>query len=115
MFFAYHGNLDNSKSVGTNTLIKEFAKIATCPEDIIINYSFLHKNENITENNTYIEEDILPEYIDIYKVITEKPIDINDIAKCVNMKLKELMPKLTMLELEGKIIKVQGNRYKRTD
>lgn len=114
MFFAYHGSLDNSKSVGTNKLIKEFAKIATCPQDIIMNYSFLHKIENVTEKSTYIEEDILPEYIGIYKVITEEPIDINDIAKCINMKLKELMPKLTMLELEGKIIKVQGNRYKRT-
>jgi predicted Rossmann fold nucleotide-binding protein DprA/Smf involved in DNA uptake len=115
MFFVYHGSLDNSKSIGTNALIKEFAKIATCPEDIVSNYSFLHKNENITENNTYIKENILPEYKDIYKVITEEPIDINDIAKCSNIKLKELMPKLTILELEGKIIKVHGNRYKRTE
>ena len=43
--FCIPGSLDNSKSIGTNKLIKDFAKLVTSPEDIIKNYEFLHKIE----------------------------------------------------------------------
>ena len=38
MCFAFHGNLGNSKSIGTNNLIKEFAEIVTSPDDILKKY-----------------------------------------------------------------------------
>lgn len=115
MFFAFLGSLDNPKSIGTNKLIKEFAKIATEPEDIIMNYKFLHKieKEKLKKNFEPVDElnEISEEYRKIYKIITSNPIEINDIVKLSNMNIKEIMPKLTMLELEGKIKKVAGNRY----
>ena len=40
-------------------------------------------------------------------------ISINDIVKLSHRSLKEVMAKLTILELEGKIQKISGNRYKR--
>lgn len=101
--FCIPGSLDNPKSIGTNKLIKNFAKIATCPEDIINNYKFLHKIElNV---NPLIENE------GIYNLITEKPININDIAKKSKKNLKEIMSELTILELEGKIKKLPGNMY----
>ena len=57
------------------------------------------------------EKDIPKEYIEIYKVISENPIDVTEIAKKSNTDLKTVMSKLTMLELEDKIKKVAGNRY----
>ena len=127
MYFVFHGSLDNNKSIGTNTLIKEFAQMAMSPEDIIIKYPFLHKIQN-TENNfmdkqnligDFAQEeeiyDVKKEYQEIYKIITKHPIDIEDIIKNTNRNQKEIISKLTMLELEGKIRKLAGNRYIRCD
>ncbi len=127
----FHGSLDNSKSVGTNNLIKEFAKIATDPKDIIKNYDFLHKVKNRVQifnkeisidefqkdNQKYaIQRQIQENEIDeelkcIYKIITNNPIDINSIAKLSKLNAKDVMQKLTMLELQGKIKRTAGGRY----
>lgn len=113
MFFAYHGSLDNSKSTGTNNLIKEFAHIVTTPEDILVKYGFIKPQDRIIINSivTKNEVDIPKEYLKVYKSINKKPTDISEIAKKSNTDLKTVMSKLTMLELEGKIKKVAGNRY----
>ena len=112
MYIAYHGSLDNPKSVGTNNLIKDFAKIVTSPEEIVKNYNFLEKIKIDAEE---ITEEIQDEYCDIFKIIGEKPVDIDYIARQSKVKLQDLNFKLTMLELEGKIIKTSGNRYIRNN
>ena len=118
----FHGSLDNSKSVGTNNLIKEFAKIATDPKDIIKNYDFLHKVKNRVK--TFNKEKTIDEFQKnnkenemeeeekcIYKIITNNPMDINSIAKLSKLNTKDVMQKLTMLELQGKIKRTAGGRY----
>ena len=42
-------------------------------------------------------------------------MEINQILKLIKIDLKDLMTKLTMLELSGKIKKISGNRYVRGD
>lgn len=108
-FFAFRGSLDNNKSTGTNNLIKEFAQIVTDPEDILRKYGLII----IEQNECQIDEtiDIPEEYREIYNIITEKPIEIDEIAIKTGIELKKVMQKLTMLELEGKIKKISGNRY----
>ena len=117
MYFVFRGNLGNSKSVGTNNLIKEFAEIVTSPEDILMKYGIIEKTDEIAsiEENTNDEYDIPKEYIDVYRVITQDPIDANQILKILKINLKDLIIKLTMLELSGKIKKIAGNRYVRGD
>lgn len=111
--FCIPGSLDNPKSIGTNNLIKEFAKIVTSPKDVINNYNFLHKIE--VNSNTLVEEQIPEEYKKIYSLITDIPININDIAKKSLLELREVSSKLTMLELDGKVVKLSGNMYIRGD
>lgn len=111
--FCIPGSLDNPKSIGTNNLIKEFAKIAISPEDIINNYNFLHKKE-VTQNILNVEE-VPKEYREIYSLITEVPININEITKKCHLELKEVSSRLTMLELDEKIVKLPGNMYIRGD
>lgn len=115
--FCIPGNLDQPKSRGTNHLIKEFAKIAISPKDIVSQYKFLHKTKKIQNKEKQADElkEMAKEDRDIYQWITQKPIDINDIVRLSNRNLKEVIPKLTMLELEGKIKKVAGNQYIRGD
>ena len=117
MCFVYLGSLDNSKSVGTNNLIKEFAQIVTSPEDILLKYGFIEELSEPLNNSDelYNNNEIPKEYLDIYNLITQNPIDINEIVKKSNMDLKTAISKLTILELEGKIKKVAGNRYKKGD
>lgn len=107
--FCIPGSLDNPKSIGTNNLIKEFAKIAISPEDIINNYIFLHKKE-VNQNILNVEE-VPEEYREIYNLITEVPININEITKKCHLELKEVSSRLTMLELDEKIVKLPGNMY----
>ena len=143
----FHGSLDNPKSKGTNNLLKEIAKIATDPQDIIQNYDFLHKVEDRIQKfdkedafkefeketsmkifQRFEEEksmNIFQEYnqkaeLDenlrsIYKIITNNPIDINTIAKKSNFSTKDVMQKLTMLELQGMIKRTSGGRYVRKE
>ena len=116
-YFVSLGNLSNSKSVGTNNLIKEFAFITTEPEDILSYLGFIKpiENNNIEKAKAQIIENIPIDLVDIYKVIDKNPIDVNEISKKSNLDLKTVMSKLTMLELEGRIRKISGNRYIRGD
>ena len=111
--FCIPGSLDNPKSIGTNNLIKEFAKIVTSPKDVINNYNFLHKIE--VNSSTLVEEQIPEEYKKIYSLITDIPINVNDIVKKSLLELREVSSKLTMLELDGKVVKLPGNMYIRGD
>lgn len=116
-YFVSLGNLSNSKSVGTNNLIKEFANITTEPEDILSYLGFIKpiENNNIEKAKAQIIENIPIDLVDIYKVIDKNPIDVNEISKKSNLDLKSIMSKLTILELEGRIRKISGNRYIRGD
>ena len=101
--FCIPGSLDNSKSIGTNKLIKDFAKLVTSPEDIIKNYKFLHKIE--------LKKPKEKEENEILKLITEDPINIDDIVNLSNKNIKEIISEITILELEGKIERLPGNMY----
>lgn len=112
MFFVSHGSLDNPKSMGTNNLIKEFAEIVTEPEDILKKYEIIASKIEETNLSLIGENiDIPEEYKKIYQFIGKTPISIDELIRKSKLNLKEVMQKLTMLELEGKINKISGNRY----
>lgn len=109
--FCIPGSLDNPKSVGTNNLIKEFGNLVTCPEDVINRYDFLHKVE--CNKNILVEEQVEEEFREVYRFITNIPININEIVVRSSLSLMEVSAKLTMLELDGKIVRLPGNMYVR--
>ena len=119
MFFVFHGSLDNNKSIGTNTMIKQGAKLVDSANDIIENYPFLikakqHKKAKpiIKKTVNYNLDEIEDEYKDIYKILINSPCNIETIAKLTNTSIHEVLPKIAMLEIEGKIKKTGGNKYK---
>ena len=61
------------------------------------------------------EEELDENLRSIYKIITNNPIDINTIAKKSNFSTKDVMQKLTMLELQGIIKRTSGGRYVRKE
>ena len=49
--------------------------------------------------------------IDVYKVITNTPKDANEIAKLLEKSVSEVNYKLTLLQLEDRIIQISGKGY----
>jgi DNA processing protein len=111
--FCVPGSLDNSKSLGTNIMIKKGAKLVTCVDDIVENYGFLHKDNVLQEVPDLILEDVDDEYKDVYKIISNVPIDINQISKKANISINEAMAKVSMLEIDGKIKRFEGSKFVR--
>lgn len=110
--FALPHEVNDKHGIGTNRLIQEGATIVTKIEDIIKEFSFLtyklppkekkietHINRKICNNR---------EQNEIYKLITENPISLNEIYKKSKKNISEINNLLLLLELEGYIKKVVG-------
>lgn len=61
------------------------------------------------EADIYI--DIPKDLLDVYKVITNTPKDANEIAKLLEKSVSEVNYKLTLLQLEDRIIQISGKGY----
>ena len=106
--FCIPGNIDAKTSVGTNRLIQAGAKLVTSAEDILVEYGFPAET-NETEQEISVEE----EYLDIYKILTHMPTNINIIAKKCNLDIAKVSQKLLMMEIKGYIKSMPGNGYVR--
>ena len=106
--FCVPGSLDSSKSIGTNRMIKEGAKMVTLIEDIIQNYNFLKKTFVVDKVQM---DEVEEKYKDVFELISDVPVEFEELIKKSNLKVSDLMSKLTMLELENKIKRLSGNRF----
>lgn len=107
--FCIPGNLGNLKSVGTNKLIQKGAFLVTSVQDIISNYSFLNEvviNKN-NEEDKY--DEISKDLKNIYLAVKNGAKDVNSIVRICKNNVNEILTKITMLEIQGKIEKVNGN------
>ena len=115
--FCVPRNIGELRGWGTNLLIQEGAKLVLSPSDILeeygIKYDRKEELEQIYEKKKKIE--IKPEYKELYNLITENPIEINELAKKSKINISELNQKITMMEIEGYIESLPGNEYKRVE
>lgn len=115
--FCVPRNIGELRGWGTNLLIQEGAKIVLSPGDILeeygIKYDKKEELEQIYEKKKEIK--IKPEYKELYNLITESPIEINELAKKSKLDISELNQKITMMEIEGYIESLPGNEYKRVE
>ena len=115
--FCVPRNIGELRGWGTNLLIQEGAKLVLSPGDILeeygIKYDKKEELEQIYEKKRKIK--IKPEYKELYNLITEKPIEINELAKRSKLDISELSQKITMMEIEGYIESLPGNEYKRVE
>lgn len=106
--FCVPGSLDNTKSVGTNKMIQNGAKLVTSVEDIMQNFNFIERTCVI---NRIQYDEVNDEYKDIYSLLSDIPVEFEELVKKSKLTINDLMYKLTMLELDGKIMKMSGNRF----
>ena len=115
--FCVPRNIGELRGWGTNLLIQEGAKLVLSQGDILeeygIKYDKKEELEQIYEKKKKTE--IKPEYKELYNLITEDPIEINELAKKSKLDISELNQKITMMEIEGYIESLPGNEYKRVE
>lgn len=115
-------NIDSSNGIGSNNLIVQGANFVIVPEQIKKDLfkiktskqkiSSKKGGEKLTGNKTSKLE-IPKQYIEIYNVLENGPMHINEIAKREGKPVQELSGILTLMEIEGFITRLAQNQYKR--
>ncbi|MGK0466410.1 MAG: DNA processing protein [Clostridium sp.] len=108
---AVPGSIFSHESKGTNKLIKDGAFPLTCSEDIFNLIGIEMKNLKKTavvpvKNETHKE---------IYNVINDSPLHINDIIRITNIDIKQLYEVLFELQIKNQILCLSGNYYVRVN
>ncbi|MFH1372753.1 MAG: DNA-processing protein DprA [bacterium] len=107
--FAVPGPPEDSSSIGANTLIKQGARLLTSVDDIFEELPRL-KGDVLTRRFTQ-----LPELTEMEKKIVDLfaagPLQIDQIARDLNLPTAELMEFLLALELKGVLQELSGKRF----
>ena len=110
--FCIPSSIENQKGITPNKLIQNGAFLVTTVEDIVEKYPELKLKK--IEVKKPKEKEIEPEFKEIYDILSfEKSIHINEIAKKLQQPISEINSKLMMLEIDGKVIALPGNNYKK--
>lgn len=118
--YAVPGNIDSPCSAGTNSLIRQGAKIVTCFDDIIEDFADLIKM-NMPKYDSKIlpvlsdilyQNDLTRDEKNIIKHISDGIEHIDMIAQKVKLPLNRLNILLTMLELKGIVEQYPGKIFK---
>ena len=110
--FCIPSSLENPKGITPNKLIQNGAFLVTTVEDIVEKYPELKLKK--IEAQKQKEKKVGPEYKEVYDVLSiEKSIHINEISKKLQLPIGEINSKLMMLEIDGKVIALPGNNYKK--
>lgn len=108
--FAIPGRLDSKYGVGVNKLIQGGAILVTEVDDIMIHYPQIINKKWKT---TYKEREIKEEYKQIYKLLEESPLVLEELlVKIKNKTISEIMSILSKMELEEIIKQEIGVGYK---
>ncbi len=111
--FAVPGNIDNPKSIGTNTLIKQGAKAITSIDDIFEELS-AHLEHSINKGPARINESLLNENeLKILNILSHEPKHIDAIARSAEQSSPQVSSLLLTLELKNFIKQLAGKYFKR--
>lgn len=106
----FHGSLDSSFSVGTNNLIKNGAKLVTKTSDILKNYPELMMRKMKNIDKKIIKE----EYKNIYEVLLfDNFLSVDEIIVKTGEATRNVITKLTLMEMENLIEQKIGNGYRK--
>jgi len=102
LVFALPGKLDSSVGIGVNNMIKKGAILTTKVEDILNNYPQFKNRLRITKHKkTTKSENIKKEYREIYTILKDEGMYIDEILENTKKSIKDVLKILTTMELEG--------------
>ena len=99
--------LNEQNSGGMQILAEEDAKMIFSPSQIKIG-----KTAEINKNSDLNISNISEEYKEVYNCLAS-PKNVQEIAEGVDLDVQEINTKLTMMELEGLIEKIENGKYRR--
>lgn len=108
--FCIPSSLENIKGKTTNELIQNGAKLVTDATDILIYYPDIIFKQRMKETKN-ICLDIPADLLNVYKVISKNPQDVNEIARKAGLPIGDVNYKIMMLQLDDKISELPGQRF----
>ena len=112
--FCIPSSIENIKGKTTNELIKNGSKLVTDIDDILQNYpNITFSKKDIKYKDIFL--DIPQDLRVVYKVINNKPQDVNEIAIKTGLSIGEINYKTMLLQLDDKIKELPGQRFVRND
>ncbi len=123
--YALPGSLTNACSEGPHHLIQQGAKLVMSVDDILEDYIGMIRQKldemaseaNQPKNIQKESEDpgLTPEEKTILSVLTDEPKSFDEILMNVSMRPGDLAKWLLQMEIQGKILSLPGNCYKRKE
>lgn len=115
--FAVPGSVFNELSDGTHHLIRQGGKCVTHPKDILKEYTYLplpftESKRPEASVGTWVAPVLEPAHQVVYDALAQAH-ELNDLVVETGYPVHVLLPILTLLELNGHIELVPGNRYQR--
>ena len=109
--FALPGNITSKYSKGTNNLLKSGAQVLTAPEDILEFYNIDIKKQK--KNIKILNNSLAPNEKLVYDCIDLVPQSVEEIAAKTKLQTSVLQSTLAMMEINGHVKKLNGQRYVR--
>lgn len=107
--FCIPSSLENRKGMMTNIIIQNGGNLVTCVEDILSKFENIKFNKKEEEKKIF--DDVPEDLQEIYKIIKNKPLNINEIVRKTKLSISEVNSKLMLLEMEDKIVEISGQRF----
>lgn len=114
--FCIPHDISEKLGIGTNRLLQKGAKCVVNVTDILNEYKDLKLEKNTSSNVKQLNFRKVPkQYEEIYKILSNEPTDINYICRNIKMSITEINAALTILELEGFINQLPGNKFMKSE
>lgn len=111
--YAVPGNILSSQSFGTNDLLKDGAKIVTCSKDILedIYYELNQIIPKPKQLTLFTPTNLSPIEDKIYSQLSIEPMTTDEISSKLNISISSIIETLTILELQGYVKQLPGQKY----
>jgi DNA processing protein len=109
--FAVPGDITKATSRGTNSLIKQGAKLVTGLEDILEELKGLGIKSRERKAQDERQLSLPPEERKLYDSLGETPLHIDELAETLERKTSEVLATLLGLELKGLVRQLPGKRF----
>ena len=107
---AVPSNITSKTGEGTNDLIKQGCAVVTCAEDVCFEFGRF-KEEKAEEDFNEATEGLDEDEIKVYKCIGKEPVGIEYIKAESGLSFQDVQYVLAMLEINGAVTKLPGERY----
>ena len=110
--FAVPGPLTSKVSIGTANLIKDGADIVTSAKDILKFFEPKQAGMNFNKEDRKLDKykNLPPKEKEIIKKLQTEPLEIDDIARKLDLSAKKTGTILSQMQLKG-LIEKEGNKY----